>query len=56
MRGVFETKDGERYLKIEHYDIIPFIGDFKVQMTGIFPDPELSKTFAIIQIENYCSF
>lgn len=42
MKGVFETKDGQRYLRIEHYDIIPFIGDLKVKMTGIFPDPELS--------------
>lgn len=43
MKGVFETIDGEQYLRIVHYDIIPFIGDLKVQMSGIFPDPELSK-------------
>lgn len=43
MQGVFEYKDGKQYLKIVHFDIIPSIGDLKVQMTGIFPDPELSK-------------
>lgn len=43
MKGVFETIDGERYLRVESYDLIPTIGDLKVQMTGIFPDPELSE-------------
>ncbi|KAJ6649233.1 hypothetical protein Bhyg_04467 [Pseudolycoriella hygida] len=42
-KGVFETRDGERFLKIESYDVIPTIGDLKVQMTGIFQDPELNK-------------
>lgn len=42
MQGVFETKDGQQYLRIVHFDLIPNIGDMKVQMTGIFPDPELS--------------
>ncbi len=43
MKGVFEDRDGERYLRIESFDIVPYIGDLKVSMTGIFPDPELSK-------------
>lgn len=44
-KGVFETRDGEQYLKIVGYDLIPSIGDLKVEMTGLFPDPELSKRF-----------
>ncbi|XP_037033894.1 uncharacterized protein LOC119072724 [Bradysia coprophila] len=55
MKGVFETVDGERYLRIESYDIIPTIGDLKVQMTGIFPDPELNK-LAVEFINQYWPF
>jgi hypothetical protein len=55
MKGVFETRDGERYLKIESYDIVPTIGDLKVQMTGIFPDPEMNK-LAVEFINQYWPF
>lgn len=44
MNSVFETRDGQQYLKVKSYDMIPSIGDLKVQMTGIFPDPEMSKS------------
>lgn len=43
MTGVFENNDGKQYLRIVHFDLVPNIGDLKVQMTGLFPDPELSK-------------
>lgn len=43
MKGVFETRNGQKYLKIVNFDIAPVIGDMKIYMTGVFPDPELSK-------------
>jgi len=43
MRGVFETKNGQQYLKLVEYDLMPVIGDLKAYMTGIFPDPQLNR-------------
>lgn len=44
MSGKFEVHDdGEKYLRIEHYDVFPQVGDMKIYASGIFPDPELSE-------------
>lgn len=53
IKGVFITKNGQRYLRIVNFDFTPVIGDFKINITGISPDPEISEL--LIQIENTLS-
>jgi len=43
IKGVFVTKNGQQYLRIVNFDITPVIGDFKVNITGISPDPEINR-------------
>lgn len=44
MTGVFVEKDGKQFLKLTNLDISPTVnGDTKIYVTGILPDPELSK-------------
>lgn len=45
MSGRFVNRDGEKFLHLEHFDIdIINLDDFKFSATGLFPDPELSKS------------
>lgn len=44
MRGEFVDKDGERYLHISSFNADVNMDNMKVSATGIFPEPELSKT------------
>lgn len=41
--GRFETINGNRHLRLTHFNLYPTIGDMKFFATGILPDPELSK-------------
>jgi len=43
LKGVFVTKNGQQHLRIVNIDVIPVIGDFKVDITGISPDPQLNQ-------------
>lgn len=44
IKGVYVNKNGQQYLRIVNFDITPVIGDLKVNVTGISPDPEISKS------------
>lgn len=45
MSGRFVQRDGEKYLFLEHFDIdVKNLDDFKFSASGLFPDPELSKS------------
>jgi len=43
MKGIFETRNGQTYLRVVSFDLIPNIGDMKISMTGLFPDVELNQ-------------
>lgn len=43
MEGVFEDRNGERYLRLTAFDAFPNVRSMKIFATGIFPDAELSK-------------
>lgn len=44
IRGVFEERNGERYLRVTAFDLKPTnIADFKLQLKGLFPDEQMSE-------------
>lgn len=45
LKAIYITKNGEQYIKIVNFDLVPVIGDLKIDLTGLSPDPELSKLF-----------
>ena len=47
MSGAIAERSGEKYMKINKFDMTPTVGDMKVFATGLLPDPVLSMTFCI---------
>lgn len=55
MSGIFEDRNGERYLRLNKFDADPNIGNMKIYATGIFPDPELNR-IALDFVNQYWPF
>ena len=47
IKGSVVNVDGEDYMKMNFFDMVPTVGEMKISATGLFPDPQLSKTFSI---------
>lgn len=45
MSGVLEENNGEKYMRIKAFSMSPIIGDLKAYVSGLMPDPALSKYF-----------
>jgi len=43
LKAIYITKNGEQYIKIVNFDLVPVIGDLKIDLTGLSPDPELNR-------------
>lgn len=43
VKGSMVNIDGEDYMKMNAFDMIPTVGEMKVSATGLLPDPQLSK-------------
>lgn len=43
IKGKLENIDGEDYMKLYKFDILPEAEDMKISVSGIFPDPVLSE-------------
>lgn len=43
VKGSIVTVDGEDYMKMNFFDMIPTVGEMKISATGLFPDAQLSK-------------
>lgn len=43
VKGVTKNIDGEDYLNLYKFDILPVVKEVKFSITGIFPDPNLSE-------------
>lgn len=43
MKGNLVKVNGEEYMKITNFDMVPTVGDMKIAASGIFPDPDMSK-------------
>lgn len=43
IKGKQETVDGEKYMKVFKFDIVPVANDMKISMSGLFPDETLSE-------------
>lgn len=41
IKGKLETIEGEQYMKLYKFDILPEANDMKVSVSGLFPDPVL---------------
>lgn len=52
MTGVIETVDGEEYMMIKSFDMLPTIQNLKVYATGLFPDPDVNQ-FAVEFLNQY---
>lgn len=45
LKGKLENQDdGEAYMKLYQFEIVPEVNDMKVSVSGIFPDENLSKS------------
>ena len=53
MKGNLVKVNGEEYMKITNFDMVPTVGDMKIAATGIFPNPDMSK---IINKSVQCNF
>lgn len=57
MKGNLVKVNGEEYMKITNFDMVPTVGDMKIAASGIFPNPDMSKkTCKIIQYNFLVSF
>lgn len=52
MDGFVERRNGEDYMKIKGFDMIPKIQNMKVSATGLFPDPDVNQ-FAVEFLNQY---
>lgn len=43
IKGKLENRNGENYMKVNLFDVVPEPKDMKFSATGIFPDEQLSK-------------
>lgn len=43
MKGNLVKVNGEEYMKITNFDMVPTVGDMKIAASGIFPNPDMSK-------------
>ena len=43
VKGSVITLDGEDYMKMNSFDMVPTVGEMKISATGLLPDPQLSK-------------
>lgn len=43
INGKLETVDGEKYMKVYRFDILPEANDMKISLSGLFPDAALSE-------------
>lgn len=43
LKGSIVTVDGEDYMKMKFFDMVPTVGEMIISATGLFPDPQLSK-------------
>ena len=52
IKGKLETIDGEDYMKVYKFDFVPTIENMKMSLSGLFPDPTLSKNRKYLMMEN----
>lgn len=45
VKGATKNVDGEDYLNLSTFDILPVVNEIKFSITGIFPDPSLSEKY-----------
>ncbi|CAO1354082.1 unnamed protein product [Diamesa hyperborea] len=43
IKGSIVTVDGEDYIKMNFFDMIPTVGEMKISATGLFPDAQLNQ-------------
>lgn len=43
IKGNLFNVNGDDYMKITNFDMVPTVGDMKIAASGIFPDPDMSK-------------
>lgn len=43
MKGSLVDVNGEKYMKIVSFGLVPKVGAMKLYAQGLFPDPQLSK-------------
>lgn len=49
IKGVFEKHNGERYLRVNGFDVQPTnVVDFKIEIKGLFPDEQMSEYYCQI--------
>lgn len=45
IKGKLENINGEDYMKVHYFDILPEANDMKISVSGVFPDENLSTIF-----------
>lgn len=45
IKGKLQNINGEDYMVITTFDVLPELRDMKISATGLFPNEELSKCF-----------